>query len=168
MSLVRRHTGQVLHEAEVFCHKLPSYVSLQEGALLEFLAVAMHFCRLAKVYPGNSVVVFGVVPVGLFACKAASYVFGATTVVGVDVNKARLEFAKDNGATHVFRNNMRSTPQKIAEQIIVRTDVKFLIGERLKMTGNFRFLAGDNQLALDMSLVRRNVNGHCVAKSVSR
>ncbi|CAH0476770.1 unnamed protein product [Peronospora belbahrii] len=124
MSSVRRHTGQVLHEAEVFCHKLPSYVSLQEGALLEFLAVAMHFCRLAKVYPGNSVVVFGVVPVGLF---------------GLQSSKLRIR-SHDVMKTTVF----------------LQTDVKFLIGERLKMTGNFRFLAGDNQLALDMSLVRRN------------
>eukprot|EP00644_Phytophthora_capsici_P015253 jgi/Phyca11/527889/estExt2_fgenesh1_pm.C_PHYCAscaffold_240005 len=102
------------------CYKLPPNVSMQEGALLEPTAVAVHFCRLANVRPGNSVVVFGVGPVGLLTCKVARYVFGATTVVGVDVNEKRLEFAKENGATHVFKNAQGSTPQETAEQIVAR------------------------------------------------
>ncbi|KAL3673126.1 hypothetical protein V7S43_002421 [Phytophthora oleae] len=105
---------------EDFCYKLPTHVSMQEGALLEPTAVAVHFCRLANVRPGNSVVVFGVGPVGLLTCKVARYVFGATTVVGVDVNEKRLEFAKENGATHVFKSQQGSTPQETAEQIIAR------------------------------------------------
>lgn len=103
---------------EDFCYKLPSHVSMQEGALLEPTAVAVHFCRLAKVTPGSSVVVFGVGPVGLLACKVARYVFGATKVVGVDINDDRLKFAKEHGATHVFKNKQGSTSEEIAKQII--------------------------------------------------
>ncbi|KAL4159154.1 hypothetical protein PRNP1_004924 [Phytophthora ramorum] len=75
---------------------------------------------MAKVQPGNSVVVFGVGPVGMLACKVARYVFGATTVVGVDVNDARLEFAKQHGATHVFKSKAGTTPQQMAEEIIAQ------------------------------------------------
>ncbi|KAF1785114.1 Polyketide synthase, enoylreductase domain [Phytophthora cactorum] len=103
---VRRHTGQVLPHAEDFCYKLPSNVSMQEGAMLEPTAVAVHFCRLAKVSPGHKVVVFGVGPVGLLTCKVARYVFGATTVVG------------EHGATHVYQSKSGSTPQQSAEVII--------------------------------------------------
>ncbi|KAE9062082.1 putative D-xylulose reductase A [Phytophthora fragariae] len=103
---------------EDFCYKLLPHVSMQEGALLEPTAVAVHFCRLAKVSPGDSVVVFGVGPVGLLACKVAHHVFGATTVVGVDVNEARLAFAKEHGATHVFQSKAGLTPQETANKII--------------------------------------------------
>ncbi|KAG7396537.1 hypothetical protein PHYBOEH_002149 [Phytophthora boehmeriae] len=103
---------------EDFCYKLPPNVSMQEGALLEPTAVAVHFCRLAKVTPGNSVVVFGVGPVGLLACKVARHVFGATTVVGVDVNEERTAFAKEHGATHVFLSKPGLSPQETAEKII--------------------------------------------------
>ncbi|ETP48302.1 chlorophyll synthesis pathway protein BchC [Phytophthora nicotianae P10297] len=103
---------------EDFCYKLPSNVSMQEGAMLEPTAVAVHFCRLAKVSPGHKVVVFGVGPVGLLTCKVARYVFGATTVVGVDVNEKRLAVAKEHGATHVYLGKSGVTPQESAEQII--------------------------------------------------
>lgn len=103
---------------EDFCYKLPDNVSLQEGALLEPAAVAVHFCRLAKVSPGQSVVVFGVGPVGLLACKVARHVFGATTVVGVDVNEDRLAFAEQHGATHAFKSDASRSPGQNAQQII--------------------------------------------------
>ncbi|OWY92686.1 Chlorophyll synthesis pathway protein BchC [Phytophthora megakarya] len=103
---------------EDFCYKLPPNVSMQEGAMLEPTAVAVHFCRMAKVSSGKSVVVFGVGPVGLLTCKVARDVFGATKVIGVDVNDARLEFAKEHGATHVFKCTSGTTPQETANLII--------------------------------------------------
>ncbi|KAK9334586.1 chaperonin 10-like protein [Lipomyces starkeyi] len=46
---------------EDFCVKLPDTVSLEEGALVEPLSVAVHVSRLAKITPGSSVIVFGAV-----------------------------------------------------------------------------------------------------------
>jgi D-xylulose reductase len=43
--------------AEDFCYKLPQHVSLQEGALIEPLAVAVHIVRQASITPGQSVIV---------------------------------------------------------------------------------------------------------------
>jgi aryl-alcohol dehydrogenase len=48
---------------------------------------------------GRSIAVFGTGSVGLSAIMAARVV-GATTIVGVDVNPARLALAKELGATH--------------------------------------------------------------------
>lgn len=78
---------------EDFCYKLPPHVSMQEGALLEPTAVAVHFCRLANVRPGNIVVVF-------------------------DVNEARLAFAKEHAATQVFQSKSSLTPEETAKEII--------------------------------------------------
>lgn len=53
----------------------------------------------AKVRPGSSCAVFGVGPIGLNAiqgCKLA----GAEKIIAVDLNDARLETAKQFGATH--------------------------------------------------------------------
>ncbi|EPS30874.1 putative D-xylulose reductase A [Penicillium oxalicum] len=79
---------------EDFCYKLPESMSLQEGALMEPLSVAVHIVRQARVSPGQSVVVFGAGPVGLLCCAVAK-AFGATKVVVVDIQQSRLDFAKE-------------------------------------------------------------------------
>ena len=51
--------------------------------------------------PGESIVVFGVGPVGLSAIPAAK-VCGCTTIIAVDVLEARLRTAHEVGATHAI------------------------------------------------------------------
>ena len=48
---------------------------------------------------GTSVAVFGTGTVGMAAIMAA-VVAGATTIIGIDLNPARLELARELGATH--------------------------------------------------------------------
>jgi D-xylulose reductase len=99
---------------EDFCYKLPDHVSLQEGALIEPLAVAVHITKQAEIKPGQSVIVMGAGPVGLLCCAVAK-AYGATTVVSVDIVPHRLEFAKSFAATHTF------TPSRVpAEQNAAR------------------------------------------------
>ncbi|KAK9351155.1 chaperonin 10-like protein [Lipomyces doorenjongii] len=86
---------------EDFCVKLPDTVSLEEGALVEPLSVAVHVSKLAKITPGSSVIVFGAGPVGLLCCAVAK-AFGATTVTAVDLVQTRLDLAKEVAATHCF------------------------------------------------------------------
>ena len=52
----------MLLQMEDFCYKLPDHVTLQEGALVEPLAVAVHIVRQAVVTPGQSVIVMGAGP----------------------------------------------------------------------------------------------------------
>jgi len=92
---------------EDFCYKLPSSLSLQEGALMEPLSVAVHIVRQARVTPGQSVVVFGAGPVGLLCCAVAT-AFGASKVIAVDIQESRLEFARGYATTATFM------PEKVA------------------------------------------------------
>lgn len=53
---------------------------------------------------GSSIAVFGVGSVGLSAIMAA-YASGCTTIIAVDVTPARLEMAKELGATHIVNSH---------------------------------------------------------------
>ncbi|MFT3851594.1 MAG: NAD(P)-dependent alcohol dehydrogenase [Ilumatobacteraceae bacterium] len=54
-----------------------------------------------KARPGTSIAVFGTGAVGMSAVMAAK-VAGCATIVGVDLNEARLQLARELGATHTF------------------------------------------------------------------
>ncbi|ROV92814.1 hypothetical protein VPNG_09079 [Cytospora leucostoma] len=86
---------------EDFCYKLPENMSLQEGALIEPTAVAVHIAHLANIRPGQSVVVMGAGPVGLLSAAVAK-AFGASTVVSVDIVQSKLDFALGFAATHTY------------------------------------------------------------------
>jgi D-xylulose reductase len=93
-----------------FCYKLPDNVSLQEGALIEPLAVAVHITKQAQIQPGQSVVVMGAGPVGLL-CAAVARAYGASKVVSVDIVQSKLDFAKDFGSTHVYMSKRVSAEE---------------------------------------------------------
>ncbi|KAJ9660431.1 hypothetical protein H2198_002549 [Neophaeococcomyces mojaviensis] len=87
---------------EDFCHKLPDTLSLDEGAMAEPLSVAVHvMLKQASVKFGDQVVVFGAGPIGLLCCAVAR-AYGAGKIVAVDINEARLLFAKRYAATDVI------------------------------------------------------------------
>ncbi|CAI7586116.1 unnamed protein product [Penicillium pancosmium] len=86
---------------EDFCYKLPNSMSLEQGALVEPLGVAVHLVRQADISPGTSVIVFGAGPVGLLCCAVAK-VFGAEKVIAVDIQLSRLDFARKFEATSTF------------------------------------------------------------------
>lgn len=100
-----------------FCYKLSDNVSLEEGALIEPLAVAVHIVRQAPVTPGMSVVVYGAGPVGLL-CLAVALAFGASKTVAVDVIEERLKFAQGYAATHIFASRMEQGDEGAAKQLI--------------------------------------------------
>lgn len=102
-----------------FCVRLPACMSLEEGALVEPLAVGVHACRQAEIKPGNSVVVFGAGPIGLL-CAAVARSFGAIQIVMVDIFESRLEFAATYAATGVFNATHSNAPSENAGEIIER------------------------------------------------
>ena len=86
---------------ENMCFKLPENVSTKEGALIEPLAVGFHAASQGDVQPGDTVVILGAGCIGLvtlLACKAR----GAGTIIVSDLVDARLEKAKELGATVVL------------------------------------------------------------------
>ncbi|KAI1851210.1 hypothetical protein JX265_006168 [Neoarthrinium moseri] len=96
-----------------FCYRLPDNVSLQEGALIEPLAVAVHIVKQAAVTPGQSVVVMGAGPVGLL-CAAVAKAFGATKVCSVDIVESKLEFARGFSSTHAYISQRVSAEENAA------------------------------------------------------
>ena len=104
-----------------FCYKLPENVSLQEGALIEPLAVAVHIVKQARVQPGQSVVVMGAGPVGLL-CGAVARAFGATKVVAVDIVQAKLDFARSYAATHTYLSQ-RVSAEENARNLVAAAEL---------------------------------------------
>jgi len=89
---------KINHKAK-WCYKLPSDVSLDVGALLEPLGVALHAFRRSHMAPGATVLVFGAGAVGLL-CAAVAKLKGAGKVVIADIDSGRLDFAVQNGFAH--------------------------------------------------------------------
>lgn len=101
---------------EDFCTKLPDNVSLEEGALVEPLSVAVHAVKQMGVSPCSSAVVFGAGPIGLL-CTAVLKAFGCTPIVTVDLYQEKLDFAKQMGATHTFIPSKEDKPEQSAKKI---------------------------------------------------
>ncbi|ORY33979.1 chaperonin 10-like protein [Naematelia encephala] len=84
------------------CYKLPENLSLEEGAMMEPLAVAINaIANVAEMRPAANVAIFGAGPVGLLTMAAAK-ALGARRIIAIDTNAGRLDFAKDyvNAETH--------------------------------------------------------------------
>jgi len=104
-----------VHAAD-FCYKLPDNMSLEEGALMEPLAVGVHACRRAGVNLGKRVLICGAGPIGLVNLLTAK-VMGATEVIVTDIMDNRLEVAKSMGATHTYKATREKTPEQMADDI---------------------------------------------------
>lgn len=100
--------GQSSFATHALCHER-NVVRVPRNAPLELLGPlacgvqtgAGAVMNALKVRAGKSIAVFGTGSVGLAAIMAAR-VAGATTIVAVDMNDGRLDFARSVGATHTF------------------------------------------------------------------
>ncbi len=77
--------------------RLPDDVSYEEATFIEPLACVLRGQRIARMQPGNSVLVIGSGIAGLLHLQLAR-TLGAGRVVATDINRFRLEAAKQFGA----------------------------------------------------------------------
>lgn len=111
--------GQSSFATHALCHER-NIVKVPQQAPLELLGPlacgvqtgAGAVINALKVGPGKSFVVFGAGSVGLSAVMAARVV-GATTIIAVDVNDARLSLAKELGATHTINSKREDAADAI-------------------------------------------------------
>jgi D-xylulose reductase len=83
-------------------YKIPDSMSLEDGAMIEPLSVAVHsVANTGNFRSTQSCVIFGAGPVGLL-CMAVARALGAERVIAVDIVPSRLEFAKSYAATHTW------------------------------------------------------------------
>lgn len=87
------------HAAD-YCYKLPDHVTMEEGTLLEPLAVGVHACRRSGVQAGSEVLILGAGPIGL-ATMMAARAMGATNITITNRKADRLKVAKSMGANHI-------------------------------------------------------------------
>ena len=105
--------------AEDFCYKLPESMGLDEGVLVEPLAVAVHIARQADIKVGQSVIVFGAGTVGLLSAAVAK-AMGAANIISVDVNDTRLDFARSFAATGSSLPSREDSAAKTAQKVITQ------------------------------------------------
>jgi len=92
---------------EVLVAPLPDEISLEEGALIEPLAVAVRAVKLAGSMLGRNALVLGSGTIGLFVAQVAKAA-GASLVIVTDVLDYRLNLAKELGANQAV--NSSTTP----------------------------------------------------------
>jgi len=94
--------GRYYRLAADLAYLLPDHLSLEDGAMMEPLSVAVHSVRtIGQVKPNQTVAVFGAGPVGLL-CLAVARALGAKRTISIDIAQHRLDFAKSYAATDVF------------------------------------------------------------------
>lgn len=84
-----------------YTYPIPENMTMEQGALVEPVAVAVQICKVAELRGGQTVLVFGCGPIGSL-CQAVARAYGAGKVVGVDISEARARFAGDFGADQVY------------------------------------------------------------------
>ena len=83
--------------AEKNVYALPENITMDEGALTEPFACAVHICKLLKPFPTDRLLIMGAGPIGLLVLQAAQ-TFGLRHISVVDINEERLEIAQELGA----------------------------------------------------------------------
>ncbi len=96
--------------------RLPPALSLDLGAVLEPLSVAMHARDRANLPDGSTVLVLGAGAVGLLAA-AISKAANAKTVVIADIQKDRIDFAVQNGFADASVLVPMERPQTIEDKL---------------------------------------------------
>ncbi|EPX83858.1 2,3-butanediol dehydrogenase [Salipiger mucosus] len=79
-------------------HKMPQGLSMEQGALVEPAAVALHGVRLSKIKAGDTAAVFGAGPIGLLVVESLR-VAGASQIHVVEPSDVRRKKALELGAT---------------------------------------------------------------------
>ena len=91
------HCDYFCIEAEMAI-KIPDEMSLEEAAMVEPACVAYHGAKRGNIQKGETVLVVGAGPIGLF-CMQSCFALGAGKVFVADMDKNRLELAEKLGAT---------------------------------------------------------------------
>ena len=78
-----------------FTFKLPESVTMEEGAMMEPLAVAVHSVEKAGIKTGDTALIIGCGPIGIL-CGLTAEAAGCSKIIISDMKEGNLEIAKDN------------------------------------------------------------------------
>lgn len=100
--------------AEHMVHKMPDSLSLEQGALVEPAAVALHAVRISKLRAGDKAVVFGAGPIGLLVVEALRAA-GAAQIYVVELSEQRSKKALELGASQAINPATENVAERIRE-----------------------------------------------------
>jgi D-xylulose reductase len=104
------------------CHKLPDSASLEDGALVEQLAVGVHAVRTVYIKPGQSLVIFGAGTIGQASGAVARY-YGAKKIVAVDIADHKLAFARKFLDCRTYKYVLNESSEENAARINAENDL---------------------------------------------
>ncbi|MBL7697786.1 MAG: alcohol dehydrogenase catalytic domain-containing protein [Chitinophagaceae bacterium] len=97
--------------------KIPRALSMDGAALVEPLAAAMHAVGdIAKIKPGDVVLVSGPGPIGLLCVKLLAMLGVKIIVAGTSGDKFRLDLATQFGAEKIIKVDLENMAELIAEE----------------------------------------------------
>ena len=96
--------------------KLPDDVDFEDGAMTDPAAVALHGIRRAGgIRAGETVVVLGAGPIGMFMCQWAR-IMGARRIIGTDVVSEKLSILKEIGADSAIDARAENVVDRIMDE----------------------------------------------------
>src|SRR4030042_6248690 len=106
-------------------YKLPDDVSLEVGALLEPVTVAVHTVDIAEIYPGCTLAIMGGGPIGMLVLEVAK-IAGAAKILVSEPVESRRKLAEKLGATvtvnplkeHLVEFSMKLTEGRGFDRVI--------------------------------------------------
>jgi D-xylulose reductase len=111
----------VVHPAN-FTFKLPDNVSLEEGALVEPLAIGVYSAHTAGIQPGDIALVFGAGTIGI-ATALAALASGCSKVVLTDLKEKKLDIVRKNYSENIICINSSTQSLDDAVFSLVREGV---------------------------------------------
>ncbi len=97
---------------EYILYRMPDDVTFVQAAMIEPLSVAYHAATRTPIGGNDSVLVVGIGTIGLLTMQVVRS-FGAKQIIAVDIDDARLELARQNGATHTVNSKDPDALQQI-------------------------------------------------------
>ena len=126
----------VVHPA-AFTFKLPDQVSLEEGALVEPLAIGVYSTTTAGIQPGDVALVFGAGTIGIVTALAA-LAGGCSKVILSDVKSQKLDIVRSNFSSNIVcvDSKTQSLQDEVAKLAPEGVDLVF------EASGNPEVIAG--------------------------
>lgn len=100
-----------------FCHKIPDNLTMEEGAAVQPLAIAMHACARAGIKLGTTLLILGAGPIGVL-CAMTAKAMGASKILITDVVQSRLDTARELAADYALLVKQEYSDQDIVDAIV--------------------------------------------------
>ncbi|XP_047029429.1 sorbitol dehydrogenase-like [Helicoverpa zea] len=102
-----------------FCHKMPDNLTMEEGAAVQPLAIAMHACNRAGIKLGQRVLILGAGPIGIL-CAMTARAMGASKILITDVVQSRLDTARELGADYALLVKRDYSDEEVVDGIVAQ------------------------------------------------